>query len=40
VILADQLKSLDWRARHAALLARVPESTVSEVVGLLGRLLY
>jgi mRNA interferase MazF len=40
VILADQLKSLDWRARQAALLARVPESTVEEVVGLLGRLLY
>ena len=39
VILADQIKSLDWRARQAALLARVPESTVSEVVGVLGRLL-
>jgi len=40
VVLADQIKSLDWRARQAALIARVPESTVSEVVGLLGRLLY
>ena len=40
VILADRIESLDWRARQAALLARVPESTVSEVVGLLGRLLY
>jgi mRNA interferase MazF len=40
VILADQIKSLDWRARKAEPLARVPESTVSEVVGLLGRLLY
>ena len=40
VVGADQVKSLDWRARQAALLARVPESTVSEVVGLLGRLLY
>jgi mRNA interferase MazF len=40
VILADQIKSLDWRARNAARLARVPEATVSEVVGLLRRLLY
>jgi len=40
VILADQIKSLDWRARQAALLDRVPDATVSEVVGLLGRLLY
>lgn len=40
VILADQIKSLDWRARQAAPLARVPASTVAEVVGLLGRLLY
>ncbi|MGI9147974.1 MAG: endoribonuclease MazF [Chloroflexota bacterium] len=35
VILADQVKSLDWRARQAAPLARVPASTVAEVVGLL-----
>lgn len=40
VILADQIKSLDWRTRQAAPLARVPESTVSEVFGLLGRPLY
>jgi len=40
VILADQVKSLDWHARRAALLGRVPDSTVGEVVGLIGRLLY
>ncbi len=40
VILADQIKSLDWQARRAALLGRVPDSTVGEVVGLIGRLLY
>jgi mRNA interferase MazF len=40
VILADQVKSLDWHARRAALLGRVPDATVGEVVGLIGRLLY
>ncbi len=40
VILADQVKSLDWRARKATLLARVTESTIEEVIGLIGRLLY
>jgi mRNA interferase MazF len=40
VILADQVKSLDWHARRAALLGRVPDSIVGEVVGLIGRLLY
>jgi mRNA interferase MazF len=39
VILADQIRSLDWRARRAAPLERVPDSTVEEVVGLIGRLL-
>jgi mRNA interferase MazF len=39
VILADQLESLDWHARRAALVAHVPDSTVGEVVGLIGRLL-
>ena len=40
VILADQVKSLDWRARQAAHLGRVPDSTVAEVVGLIDRLLH
>ena len=40
VILADQVKSLDWRARQAVLMSSVPDSIVEEVVGLIGRLLY
>jgi hypothetical protein len=35
VILADQLKSLDWHVHRAALVAHIPDSTV----GLVGRLL-
>ncbi len=30
VILADQLKSLDWRARTAKFVDRVPESVIKE----------
>jgi mRNA interferase MazF len=40
VILADQVKSLDWRARQATLLGQVPDATVGEVARLIGRLLY
>lgn len=32
VILADQVRNLDWRARRAELLARLPASTLSEVI--------
>ena len=32
VILSDQLKSLDWRRRKAAVIARLPEETVAEVI--------
>ena len=32
VILADQVKSLDWRARHAEFTARLPASVVNEVL--------
>lgn len=39
VILADQVKSLDWRARRAALMGHVPAQTVREVLGKLGALL-
>lgn len=39
VVLADQVKSLDWRARRAAPVARVPAETVREVLGKLGTLL-
>jgi mRNA interferase MazF len=39
VVLADQLKSLDWRARHAELIGRMPEGVTAEVLGRLGALL-
>ena len=32
VILADQLKSLDWRRRNAAVIVRLPKETVAEVL--------
>lgn len=38
-ILADQIKSLDWRARQAALMCSLPSNTVAEVLGKLGTLL-
>ena len=39
VVLADQVKSLDWRARRAELAARLPDATSAEVVGKLATLL-
>jgi len=39
VILADQVKSLDWRARRAELICVLPEITVIEVFKKLGTLL-
>jgi mRNA interferase MazF len=38
-ILADQVKSLDWRARDAELICRLPSGTVAEVLGKLLTLL-
>ncbi len=38
-ILSDQVKSLDWRARRAELIIRVPEPIVSEVLQKIGVLL-
>ena len=32
VVLSDQLKSLDWRARRAELICELPEPTVMEVL--------
>jgi mRNA interferase MazF len=32
VILADQVKSLDWRARKAEVVCKVPEEVVQEVL--------
>ena len=39
VVLADQVKSLDWRARQAELVGKVPGSTVDEVLSKLRTLL-
>lgn len=39
VILADQVKSLDWKARNAARMATLPSTTVSEVLSKLNLLL-
>lgn len=38
-VLADQVKSLDWRARRAERAARAPEEAVTEVLQKLGTLL-
>lgn len=38
-VLSDQLKSMDWRARKASLLCRVPEGTVRDVLSKVGTLL-
>jgi mRNA interferase MazF len=38
-ILADQVKSLDWRARRASLLCRLPTAITEEVLGKLNSLL-
>jgi mRNA interferase MazF len=39
VILSDQVKSLDWRARKAELICALPSKTVSEALRKLGTLL-
>ena len=39
VILADQVKSLDWRARRAEIACRVPNAVTDEVLGKLNTLL-
>jgi mRNA interferase MazF len=38
-ILADQVKSLDWRARRADLICTLPVATVAEALRKLGTLL-
>jgi mRNA interferase MazF len=38
-ILSDQIKSLDWRARHAELIYTLPTETTSEALQKLGTLL-
>jgi len=39
VVLADQVKSVDWRARRSSFIARAPEEVVRSVGGLMARLL-
>ena len=39
VVLADHLKSLDWRVRRARFAGRVPSSVMAEVLGKLHTLL-
>ena len=39
VVLSDQVKSLDWRARRAEWICRVPDQTVREALAKLSRLL-
>ncbi|MCG8448940.1 MAG: endoribonuclease MazF [Pirellulales bacterium] len=39
VILADQVKSLDWRARKAKKKGKVDEAVLDEVIGKLGALI-
>jgi mRNA interferase MazF len=39
VVLADQVKSLDWRARKAELVGRLPARTLREVTQKLGTLI-
>ena len=38
-VLADQVKTLDWRTRRAELIFPLPEATVAEVLQKLGTLL-
>jgi mRNA interferase MazF len=39
VVLADQVKSLDWKARRAEVVATAPKDLTAEVLGKLGTLL-
>jgi len=38
-VLADQVKSLDWRVRNAELICTLPEATISEILRKLDTLL-
>ena len=39
VVLSDQVKNLDWRAREATFCCRLPRETFQEVLGKLGSIL-
>lgn len=38
VVLSDQVRSLDWRARHAEFREKLPPATVEEILGKIGTL--
>jgi len=40
VVLADQVKSLDWRVRKAEFICKLPRETTNEVLDRLGALLF
>ena len=40
VILADQVKSLDWQARNAEMICTLPSKAVSEIFKKIGLLLF
>jgi mRNA interferase MazF len=40
VVLADQVKSLDWRFRRAEFICKLPRETTSDVIDRLGALLF
>lgn len=40
VVLADQVKSLDWRVRKAELFTKLPDDVINEVLGKIGTLLF
>lgn len=39
VVLSDQVKSLDWKARNADLIGKVPDETIKDVLAKLNTLL-
>jgi mRNA interferase MazF len=39
VVLADQVRSLDWRARRASRICELPDATTDEILGKLETLL-
>jgi mRNA interferase MazF len=38
-VLADQLRNLDWKARNADLIERVPDTTIADILRLSAKLL-
>jgi len=39
VVLSDQVKSLDWKARNATFIAKIPDKTLKDVMAKLNTLL-